>query len=255
MVGSALLREFGRAGLETLAPGSRQLDITRAPDIETFLRAHPVDVVVNCAVWKDFSDAASCRHGYLVNAQAPQWLAAAATGHGAHLIQLSTDVVFAPEPGPFDEDRRAAPEGPYATSKWQGEVASALVIRGSFVGPGGRRWPSIVDRLQAGGEVRAGRDELWNGLTSLELAALLAAYILNGRWIIGIRHVFGADTTRYAFMEEARLRLKLPGKVVDNGRSRDLRLATRFADLLPGRPARSTGERIDALAPFLAARG
>jgi dTDP-4-dehydrorhamnose reductase len=248
MLGSAIARLCGDAGFHVGTPSSAELSIVDAVALGRHLDRERIDVVINCAVVKDFSDRSRWPEAFAVNAMGPIFLAGLAAERGIHLVQVSTDVMFAPTAGPFDESAAARPVGPYALSKRGGEVDVALVIRGSFIGPSGRSGrPSIMERLTSGESIELGRLEKWNGLTTLELARLLVRYLGKGQWIEGIRHVHGPDTTRYDFAECLRATFDLPGTVLDNGRQRDLRLATRFDDLLMGLTFPRIEERIKDL--------
>jgi dTDP-4-dehydrorhamnose reductase len=112
-----------------------------------------------------------------VNAILPHHLAAVATEFGARILHVSTDGVFSPSAGACAEDAPHDCSDVYGKTKSLGEVTApeVLTLRCSIVGPdpSGRR--GLLEwflALPDGKEVTGYTDSLWNGVTSLQLAAL-----------------------------------------------------------------------------------
>jgi dTDP-4-dehydrorhamnose reductase len=138
------------------------------------------DVVVNAigltqAELKRAEDADAARR---INSELPHRLAAATGGAGARLIHISTDGVFSGASGPYDEDAHPDPLDLYGRTKLAGEVQGehVLTLRCSLVGPDPRGRRGLLEWLRAvppGARVPGYVDQLWNGVTTLQLAKLV----------------------------------------------------------------------------------
>ncbi|MEV6694752.1 dTDP-4-dehydrorhamnose reductase [Micromonospora sp. NPDC051196] len=100
-----------------------QLDITDAAAVSAVVAGH--DVVVNTAAWTDVDGAERDETAATtVNGAAVAHLATACATHGAHLLHVSTDYVFAGDADtPYSEDAPTAPINAYGRSKLAGEQA------------------------------------------------------------------------------------------------------------------------------------
>ncbi len=100
------------------------LDITDSVKVRSFVGAHGIDVIVNCAAYTDVnaaeSDEAAARR---LNGDAPACLAAAMAETGGLMVHISTDYVFGGEPynTPCSEDMEGTPTGVYGSTKLLGE--------------------------------------------------------------------------------------------------------------------------------------
>lgn len=97
------------------------LDITDPDAVHAAVAGH--DVVINCAAYTAVDAAETDEDAaYAVNALGPRNLAAAAAAHGAKLIHISTDYVFAGNATePYAEDTARAPLNAYGRTKAAGE--------------------------------------------------------------------------------------------------------------------------------------
>ena len=114
------------------------LDLTDGPAVRRALADMKPELVINCAAYTRVDQAESepdvCR---AVNAAAVGHLAAACSGLDCPLVQISTDYVFggpADPAGPHREDDPTSPQGVYARTKLEGELAAArhakhLIVR------------------------------------------------------------------------------------------------------------------------------
>jgi dTDP-4-dehydrorhamnose reductase len=157
MLGHDLLSvlEGGRDQAELTALGRADLDITDAVAVRDAIADH--DIVVNCAGWTDV-DAAERDEpaATLVNGVAVAGLAAACAKHGARLLHLSTDYVFAGDATtPYQVDAPTDPINAYGRSKLIGEQAvlaelphSGYVVRTAWLyGAHGRNFVTTMLRL------------------------------------------------------------------------------------------------------------
>ncbi|MBI3565129.1 MAG: sugar nucleotide-binding protein, partial [Elusimicrobia bacterium] len=130
-------------------------------------------------------DADSRRAAEAVNAELPRRLAAAAARAGARVIHLSTDGVFSGKAGPYDEGSVADPEDLYGRTKLAGEIADprVLTLRCSIVGPDPEKGRGLFEwfrRLPSGSRAKGYTDQLWNGVTTPQVADLCRRIVDGG---------------------------------------------------------------------------
>lgn len=133
----------------------------------------------------DERDPASVDTAIAVNSLFPRALAAFAAGVGTRVIHLSTDGVFSGRFAPYAEDGPHDCVDVYGKTKSLGEVPTehVLTLRCSVIGldPLGRR--GLLEwflGLPDGKEVTGYTDHRWNGVTTLQLAALCREIFARG---------------------------------------------------------------------------
>jgi dTDP-4-dehydrorhamnose reductase len=135
------------------------LDITDPKAVDAAIAALGDDgVVINCAAYTAVDDAESDEDtAHALNATAPGLLAEACKRHGARLVHVSTDYVFAgDEHTPYDEETRTQPRTAYGRTKLAGEEAvlasgaHAFVVRTAWVyGAAGANFVRTMANLAA----------------------------------------------------------------------------------------------------------
>ncbi|MFM8562163.1 MAG: dTDP-4-dehydrorhamnose reductase [Solirubrobacterales bacterium] len=189
MLGSAVAATAMAAGHDVGARERSQLDITDAGAVDAALASEPWGAVINCAAWTDVDGAEEHEEqATRVNGEGPANLASACATHGARLLHVSTDYVFAGDKeGPYLESDRPGPRSAYGRSKLAGEEAvavsgadHAIVRAGWLYGAGGGNFVDTMLRL--GGEresVSVVDDQLgrptWTGDLAPALVALATA--------------------------------------------------------------------------------
>ncbi|MDQ0746248.1 dTDP-4-dehydrorhamnose reductase [Streptomyces africanus] len=126
MLGHDVVEELTRRGEEVVGLDRAALDITRSDAVDTAVRDHRPDLVVNCAAYTAVDDAESDEARALqINGDGPRLLARACAAHGARMIHVSTDYVFAGEARttPYPEDHPTGPRTAYGRTKLAGERA------------------------------------------------------------------------------------------------------------------------------------
>lgn len=119
----------------------QELDICDAEAIQSYVKEHQIELIVNCAAYtavdKAEENAELCDR---LNHLAPGYLAAAAESVGAGLIQISTDYVFDGTAHlPYTETVAPCPNSVYGRTKLAGEEAvlqgcsRAVVIRTAWL--------------------------------------------------------------------------------------------------------------------------
>ena len=119
----AMLHKLAGPQVDT---STRKLDITDPEAVRAIVREERIDAIVNCAAFTNV-DAAEERAelAELLNAKAPENLAAAMKETGGLLVHISTDYVFGGDPynTPCREDQKGTPTGVYGLTKLHGEQA------------------------------------------------------------------------------------------------------------------------------------
>lgn len=171
----------------------------RDPDLWlNLLHGIQPDVVVNCTgIVKQRPEAADPIKNIEVNSLFPHQLARACASTTARLVHLSTDCVFSGVRGNYSEADIADPVDLYGRSKLLGEPngQQCLTIRTSMVGLElGSRSGLIEWFLSQDGDVPGYRRAIWSGLTTAELARLIARLIerhpdLRGTWHVSSRAI------------------------------------------------------------------
>ena len=118
------------------------LDITDISALRTLVRNENVDAIVNCAAYTNVDKAEDDQElCAILNAKAPENLAAVMKETEGLLVHVSTDYVFGGDPynTPCKEDQKGTPTGVYGLTKLQGEQAiqatgcSHVIIRTAWL--------------------------------------------------------------------------------------------------------------------------
>src|SRR5699024_9418291 len=150
--------------VEVRAPGSAELDITRAGEVlravdalaQYALRSGRFPLVVNAAAYTAVDAAESDESvAFARNADGPRVLAAVCAAREVPLVHVSTDYVFAGEASrPYEVDDRPAPRTAYGRTKDVSERAvlgcgaTAWIVRTSWLyGSGAGNFVSTMARL------------------------------------------------------------------------------------------------------------
>lgn len=176
------------------------------------------DVVINAAAWTNVDGAESAPDdAFAANALGPKYLAEGCARCGAALVQISSNEVFAGNPGHFyREYDELSPRTVYARSKAAGERAARQVLDRLYIvrvawlyGPGGSNFPSkIVAAADRHGSLRVVADEFGNPTYTPDVATALEQLLLTGRY--GIYHLVNAGcASRYEWAAEL---LRLSGR-------------------------------------------
>lgn len=133
MLARDLLVRLAEGGEAAVGVDRAALDITDEDAVRTVLDDHRPTVVVNCAAWTAVDAAESAEPDALrVNGEGPRHLAVLAAKHGARLLQVSTDYVFAGDSRtPYRETDRPAPRTAYGRTKLAGEQAVLDLLPGN----------------------------------------------------------------------------------------------------------------------------
>jgi dTDP-4-dehydrorhamnose reductase len=213
-LGRDLVAAATRAGISRIrAPGSAELDITDSVAVSDAVAAVAVGgarlVVINAAAYTavDAAEREGAVRAHAVNAEGPENLARACAIHRAHLLQVSTDYVFAGESGgPNQVDGPTVPGTVYGRTKLAGErsvlasQARAHVVRTAWLyGAHGGNFVRTMARLARGCElVRVVDDQHGNPTWTADLAdGLVALAAAADRVPVGVLHCVNAAATTW----------------------------------------------------------
>lgn len=174
-----------------------QLDITNPEAIEEFVSNNAIDIIVNCAAFTAVDKAESSQElCHLLNAKAPEYLAAAVAKRGGYLVQVSTDYVFdGTSHTPYTEDEATCPNSVYGSTKLEGEklamaaCANTMIIRTAWLySTFGNNFVKTMIRLgQEKPELGVIFDQIGTPTYAGDLAAAIMAAINHGI-VPGIYH-------------------------------------------------------------------
>ncbi|MFF2008971.1 dTDP-4-dehydrorhamnose reductase [Streptomyces sp. NPDC058195] len=217
MLGRDVLARLADEDVTAVAADRAALDIADPEPVRTAFEEHRPAVVVNCAAWTAVDDAESQEEAALrVNGTGPAVLAEACREHGAVLLQVSTDYVFAGDAGkPYAEDDPTGPRSAYGRTKLAGERAvlstlpdTGYVVRTAWLyGAGGGNFVRTMIRLEGVKETLDVVDDqrgqpTWTADLADRLVRLGQA-ALAGTAPAGVYHgTSGGETTWFGFTRE-----------------------------------------------------
>ncbi|WP_285563789.1 dTDP-4-dehydrorhamnose reductase [Streptomyces sp. RTGN2] len=217
MLGQDLLAALAHEDVTAVAADRTALDIADPARVREAFAAHRPAVVVNCAAWTAVDDAESREDAALrVNGTGPAVLAEACREHGAVLIHVSTDYVFAGDgTRPYAEDAPTAPRTAYGRTKLAGERAvletlpdTGYVVRTAWLyGAGGASFVrTMIRREGVKDTLDVVDDQRGQPTWTVDLAdrlVRLGRAALAGTAPAGVYHgTSGGETTWYGLARE-----------------------------------------------------
>jgi len=176
-------RAAAPAGVAIAALTHADLDITDAEQVRHAIAVHAPQWIINAAAYTAVDAAeGSLAAAHVLNATAVGYLADAAQGTHARLVQLSTDFVFDGRTAvPYEPDSITAPIGVYGVTKLAGEEyafkggARSIVVRTSWVYAAyGHNFVRTMLRLMAKeADVRVVCDQIGTPTWATSLAQIL----------------------------------------------------------------------------------
>jgi dTDP-4-dehydrorhamnose reductase len=231
------------------------VDATALETIDSVLASVRPDAVVNCiGIVKQRDEASMAVPSILVNSLFPHELADRCASMGIRLLHVSTDCVFSGKKGSYTEDDLPDPEDLYGRSKLLGEVdrPGCLTIRTSIIGWEVMARASLLEwfAAQRGQTVRGFRRVNYTGLSTIDLADVLAWILEELSELSGLYQVASEAITKYELL--SRLRVELGWRDItiepDDEHACDRSLsAARFRDATGWQPP-SWEQMIDRLA-------
>jgi dTDP-4-dehydrorhamnose reductase len=198
---SMYLSASGRYNLQNvahsvkLAPEWLSLDVEDTRAVESAIAGFRPGTVINCVGTLVRESQAKPGTAAFVNGYFPHFLERLAAEMDFRLIHLSTDCVFSGAKGAYTEADARDGKDFYAQSKAMGEVINGrdLTIRTSIIGPELKKNATGLFHwlMTAKGTVKGFDRVFWNGVTTLELARAIDAFI--GAGTVGLCHLASPD--------------------------------------------------------------
>lgn len=140
-LGYAIAQAMQQTRHQLLMPSRQQLDLNDFAATWAYLKAHPVEVIINAAAYTQVDAAETARLAcYRINSLLAKLLATFVAQSNTLLVHFSTDYVFdGNQKTPYTVDDQPNPLNYYGYSKWLGEQAIvqsgayALVLRTSWL--------------------------------------------------------------------------------------------------------------------------
>jgi len=180
------------------------VDATDLDSVRRAISEVKPEIVVNCiGVIKQAPAVDDAANTINVNSLFPHLVARECSHQNARLIQISTDCVFSGRRGHYSESDLPDPTDLYGRSKLLGEVTIAphLTLRTSIIGHELASARSLVDWfLSQSGVVRGFARAMYSGLTTVELARVLANFVFPQSDITGLFHVASEPISKFELL-------------------------------------------------------
>ncbi|MFN2463404.1 MAG: dTDP-4-dehydrorhamnose reductase [Candidatus Dormibacteria bacterium] len=210
-LGSELVNLARQRGHSIQGLGRATGDLAAHGVVESALRVHHPEVVINCAAFTKVDAAeANPDAAYRDNTLVPRLLAAACQAAGILLVHLSTDFVFdGTARSPVDEWASPRPLGVYGASKLAGEAEIRhlcpmhQIVRTSwlFGGDGPNFVLTILRLARAGGPLRVVADQTGSPTWTGHLAPALLELAVTGE--AGTYHLSNQGAVTWHGLAEA----------------------------------------------------
>nr|WP_295884901.1 dTDP-4-dehydrorhamnose reductase [uncultured Devosia sp.] len=186
---TALLERGAATGIDVIALGRPELDLSHDHSVLDALTAASADVIVSAAAYTAVDKAETeADLAQAVNARGPALVAVAAAKLNVPVIHLSTDYVFdGSKSAPYVENDATGPLGVYGASKLAGEAAIAaatsnhVILRTAWVySPFGQNFLKTMLRLAGDRpQLRVVDDQRGNPTSALDIADAVLAVARN----------------------------------------------------------------------------
>ena len=174
---------------------SKVLDVTNAVELENYITTEKPDIIINCIGVLIKGSQADPSNAIYLNSFFPHQLAKILRKTKGKLIHISTDCVFSGSKGSYTENDFRDADDTYGRSKALGEVINDidLTLRTSIIGPELKTHGEGLFHwfMNQKGKVNGFTKAFWGGVTTLELARVIAFSIQNP--LTGLVHVTNGE--------------------------------------------------------------
>lgn|SRR4051812_5942737 len=196
------------------------IDIDDLGTLARVLEQRRPDVVINCiGLVKQLSAASDPVMAIEINALLPHRLARLCAQTGSRLIHFSTDCVFDGKKGHYQESDPSNATDLYGRSKLLGEVdySNAITLRTSIIGREMSGSHGLVDWfLSESGPIKGYRRAIFSGLTTNEMARVVAEYVIPRPQLHGVYQVASDPIDKYTLLQLINARLEKPKVIVED---------------------------------------
>ena len=163
------------------------------------------DIVINAiGIIKQVPAAKDPLKAIAINALLPHRIALVCKMTNARLIHVSTDCVFSGNKGGYAENDIADAPDLYGRTKLLGEVTypHCITLRTSIIGHELRGEHGLVEWFLAReGKVRGFTNAVFSGLPTVELARVIAEYVIPSKDLNGLYHVSSSPISKYDLLK------------------------------------------------------
>lgn len=196
-----------------------ELDIRDSGGLQALLGQLKPDIVINCAgTVKQRQEASDLEQLVKVNALFPHQLALACSSVAARVIHFSTDCVFSGQEGGYTELDAPDAIDLYGRTKHWGELPHAphcLTLRTSVIGHQLTGSYGLLEWfLGQRGTVHGYSNAVFSGLTTREVAKVLADVVLRCPDLQGLYHLAGAPVSKLELLRMLRAAYATPVEIV-----------------------------------------
>ena len=216
-VGSELILAAEKRGLQMLAAGRAELDITQQEAVNKYIQTQKPDIVINAAAYTAVDKAESEPElAYAINRDGAANLAQACADNNIPLMHISTDyVIDGNKQGAYTETDTPNPQCIYGKSKLEGErviesiLEQYLILRVSWVfGANGNNFVKTMLRLGKERDViKVVADQhggpTWAGAIASALLSLVKRWVDGETIPWGTYHYSGQPATPWHGFAEA----------------------------------------------------
>lgn len=161
-------------------------------------------VVINCiGIIKQLATAKDPLTAITINSLFPHRLALACKVAGSRLIHVSTDCVFSGEKGNYTEEDFSDADDLYGRTKFLGEVdyPHCVTLRTSIIGHELQGCYSLIDWFLAQeGRVNGYTGAIYSGFPTVEMARIIADYVIPNPSLSGLYHVSSEPISKYELL-------------------------------------------------------
>jgi len=163
------------------------------------------DLVINCiGIVKQSYYGQDSLINISINALLPHKIAQVCEGVGAHLLHISTDCVFSGNKGNYSETDFTDAADLYGRSKLLGEVSypHCLTLRTSIIGHELQSQLGLIEWFLAQKDrINGYTRHIYTGFPTVELASIIARYIIPNAWIDGLYHLSSDPISKYELLK------------------------------------------------------
>ena len=162
------------------------------------------DVVINCiGIVKQLNAAKNPIIAITINALFPHRLALICKNAGARFIHFSTDCVFNGVKGNYTEDDPSDANDLYGRTKFLGELSlpHCVTLRISIIGHELNGRLGLIDWfLSQEGKVRGFTQAIYTGFPTVEMARIIAEYVIPNEDLSGLYQVSSSPISKYELL-------------------------------------------------------
>jgi dTDP-4-dehydrorhamnose reductase len=200
---TSIANRFPSTIIENMIEG---VDISDLHKIESIINSTRPDVVINCiGVIKQLPSANDSINTISINALLPHQLARICAQNEARLIHISTDCVFDGTKGNYTEKDVSDAKDLYGKSKHLGELENydhCVTLRTSIIGHElNTRYGLIEWFLAQKDQVKGFTKAIYTGFPTVELAYIIAQYIIPDTSLKGLYQVASEPINKYELLK------------------------------------------------------